>query len=271
MPPRKPPARPAARVPQGRHARTGPNARASGRHASPAPPAAPPGPSPAQQRAAARHAEWERRQRRENTRGQVRTVRRAAAVPARGAEIGREGIAKGGQHALMAEFLLFCGIVGLRAVADYVPGDQGQPTEGTSKGAITPRNSQLGPLPILAAGMVVFFVLSFLAARGGAWARIAAVSGLIIDTALLMKSLPELGTVSGAFSNVTQGQAAAAGGTPEVLPTPAGTVNPATDPGIYTAVPDATGLFPVITPNVPPVAQGAGQDPGVFTQPQTGA
>jgi hypothetical protein len=224
-------------------------------------------PSPAQQRAAARHGEWERRQRREQARGQVRTVRRAAAVPGRGAQIGREGIAKGGQHALMAEFLLFCGIVGLRAVADYVPGDQGQATEGTSKGAVTPRGQQLGPLPVLAAGMVVFFVLSFLAARGGAWAKVAAVSGLIIDTALLMKSLPELGTVSGAFGNLTQGQAAAAAGTPEVLPTPGGTVNPATDPGIFTQVPDATGIFPVITPNVPPVAQGAGQNPGVFTQP----
>ena len=168
----------------------------------------------------------------------------------------------------MAEFLLFCGIVGLRAVADYVPGDQGQPTEGTSKGAITPRGSQLGPLPILAAGLVVFFVLSFLAARGGAWARIAAVSGLIIDTALLMKSMPELATVSKAFENVTSGQTtAAAAGTAATLPTPGGTVNPATDPGVFTQVPDATGIFPAITPNVPPVAQGAGQNPSVFTQP----
>jgi len=168
----------------------------------------------------------------------------------------------------MAEFLLFCGIVGLRAVADYVPGDQGQPTEGTSKGAITPRGSQLGPLPVLAAGLVVFFVLSFLAARGGAWARIAAVSGLIIDTALLMKSLPELATVSKAFENVTSASStAAAAGTAATLPTPGGTVNPATDPGVFTQVPDATGIFPVITPNVPPVAQGAGQNPSVFTQP----
>ncbi len=169
----------------------------------------------------------------------------------------------------MAEFLLFCGIVGLRAVADYVPADQGQPTEGTSKGTITPRNTQLGPLSILAAGLVVFFVLSFLAARGGTWAKIAAAAGLIIDTTLLLKSLPELGTVSKAFEHVTA--PAAAAGQSEVLPTPAGTLNPATQPGIYTQLPDATGLFPVITPNIPPAAQGAGQNPGVFTQPQTGA
>src|SRR5271155_2510419 len=194
-------------------------------------------------------------------------ARRAVTAPvSAGNRAGRA--TKGGQHALMAEFLLFCGIVGLRAVADYVPGDQGQPTEGTSKGAITPRGSQLGPLPVLAAGLVVFFVLSFLAARGGAWARIAAVSGLIIDTALLMKSLPELATVSKSFENVTSASStAAAAGTAATLPTPGGTVNPATDPGVFTQVPDATGIFPVITPNVPPVAQGAGQNPSVFTQP----
>ena len=201
-------------------------------------------------------------------------ARRVVAAPvsagnrAGGGAVTRSGQrAKGGQHALMAEFLLFVGIVGLRTVADYVPGDQGQPTEGTTKGTVTPRNTQLGPLPVLAAGMVVFFVLSFLAARGGAWAKVAAVSGLIIDTALLMKSLPELGTVSKAFEHVT----APAAAQPEVLPTPGGTLNPATQPGVFTQIPDATGLFPVITPNLPPVAQGAGQNPNVFTQPQTGA
>jgi hypothetical protein len=182
--------------------------------------------------------------------------------------IAKRGIARGGQHALMAEFLLFAGIVGLRAVADYVPAEQGQPTEGTSKGAITPRTGQLGPLPVLAAGFVVFFVLSFLAARGGTWAKIAAAFGLVIDVALLMKSLPELDTVSKSFGNIGQPQTIPSA-TPgiEVLPTPGGTVNPATSPGIYTQIPDATGAFPVITPNLPPAAQGAGLNPAVFTQP----
>ena len=194
----------------------------------------------------------------------ARRLARAAAGTPRAVTV-----RKGGQHALMAEFLLFLGIVGMRAVADFVPGDQGQPTEGTSKGTVTPRSGQLGPLPILAAGFALFFVLSFLAARGGTWAKVAAAFGLVVDVALLMKSLPELNTVSQGFHNATaQGTAGQTAGSPETFPTPAGTINPATQPGIaFTQVPDATGIFPVITPNVPPVAQGAGQNPQQFTQP----
>jgi hypothetical protein len=201
------------------------------------------------------------------------TGRQAAAAGGRGAQRGyqagragtrvaRQGIARGGQHALMAEFILFCGIVGLRAVADYVPRN-----EGGDKGEIQPRAGQLGPLPILAAGFIVYFVLSFLAARGGTWAKAAAAFGLLIDLVLLMKSLPELGTVSQGFTNISQPQAASTGGTAEVLPTPSGTLNPQTSPGVFTQLPDATGLFPVITSNVPPAAQQAGQNPNVFTQP----
>jgi hypothetical protein len=115
-------------------------------------------------------------------------------------------VRKGGQHALMAEFLLFVGIVGMRAVADYVPHD-----EGTSKGEIQPTTGQLGPLPILAAGFVFFFILSFLAARGGTWARLAAIFGLIVDVALLMRSAPELETVAGSFGNIS-GQASTGSG-----------------------------------------------------------
>jgi hypothetical protein len=147
--------------------------------------------------------------------GAASTARRDVAPAARGAYRAGNRTAtfttqrKGGQHALMAEFLLFAGIVALRAIADYVPSGQGTTSEGTGKGSITPREGQLGPLPVLAAGFVVFFVLSFLAARGGTWARVAAVSGLIIDTALLMKSLPELGKVSQAFGTVSQSATAA--------------------------------------------------------------
>jgi hypothetical protein len=137
-------------------------------------------------------------------------------------------VRKGGQHALMAEFLVFLGIVSMRAIADYVPGSQGEATEGTTKGAVTPGTAaqqvkgtsqaaqqasaaQLGPLPILAAGFIIFFLLSFLAARGGTSARVASLAGLIIDVALLMKSIPELETVGGSFGNVRQAAQAQAG------------------------------------------------------------
>jgi hypothetical protein len=213
MPPRQP-----AGTAQGRHARTGPNAPARGRHASPAPasPPARPAPrpaSPAQQRAARRYADYERRQEQQR-RGQRRAVAgRAARVPGRGVRTLHQG-ARGGQHALMAEFLVFCGLVAMRAIADYVPSDQGTQTEGTAKGSITGLTlaqqqadeqhgkpaGQLGPLPVLAAGFVIFFVLSFLAARGGTWAKFAAAAGLVIDTALLLKSMPELHTVSQAYA-----------------------------------------------------------------------
>jgi len=133
----------------------------------------------------------------------VTRSRRAATTSAKAsgkaADIGRKGIAHGGQHALMAEFLLFCGIVGMRAIADYVPQD-----EGASKGKITPSPGQLGPLPILAGGFALFFVLSFMAARGGTWAKTAAIFGLIVDLTLLMRSGPELLTVSAAFPAATQ-------------------------------------------------------------------
>jgi hypothetical protein len=101
----------------------------------------------------------------------------------------------------MAEFIVFCTIVAMRAIADYVPS-----AGGTAKGTMTPPKGQLGPLPILAGGIVTFFVLSFLAARGGTAAKIAAAAGLIMDLALLLRSTAELSLVSGAFTTAT-GQA----------------------------------------------------------------
>jgi len=191
-----------------------PASRARGRHTTRSAPApAPARTTPAQQRAARRYADYERRQQQQR-RGQRRDVaRRAARVPGRGVRVLHQG-ARGGQHALMAEFLVFCGLVAMRAVADYVPSDQGQATEGTSAGSITGLTlaeqqaseqhgkpaGQLGPLPVLAAGFVIFFVLSFIAARGGRAAQFAAAAGAVIDVALLLKSMPELQTVSQAYA-----------------------------------------------------------------------
>jgi len=126
----------------------------------------------------------------------------------------------------MAEFLLFLAIVGMRAIADYVPQD-----EGASKGKITPSSGQLGPLPVLAGGFAAFFVLSFLAARGGTWAKVAAAFGLVIDVTLLMRSAGELETVSKSFGNVTSsGTAAAATAYPSTYVQPVGYEGTATIP-----------------------------------------
>jgi hypothetical protein len=95
------------------------------------------------------------------------------------------GVAQGGQHALAAELLLFVAIVGVRAVAQYGPADKKDlPAD------------QFGPLFILGNGFAVFFVLAFLAARGGTAARVAGVAGLVIDVALAMKSIPHLEAVA---------------------------------------------------------------------------
>ena len=188
-----------------------PAKRVPGRHRTPQPRQAGPGahrgqPSRAEQQAQRQQAaEDARLGREESTRN-----RRYRQAPGRVATA--VTVRRGGQHALMAEFLFFLGIVAMRAIADYVPADQGQPTEGTSKGTVTPQSGQLGPLPILAAGFVIFFLLSFMAARGGGAARVAAMAGLIIDLALLMKSIPELEKVSGSFGTV-RAQAQQAQGT----------------------------------------------------------
>lgn len=161
------------------------------------------GPSPREQEAEAR----ERRAHNKRQRQVVKTGVRAPGRLARAVTV-----RKGGQHALMAEFLGFLAIVTMRAIADYVPADQGQPTEGTSKGTVTPHGKQIGPLPTLAAGFVIFFILGFMAARGGTAARVAAVAGLIIDVVLLLNSMPELDTVSQSFGNA-RAQAQQATGT----------------------------------------------------------
>ena len=71
--------------------------------------------------------------------------------------------------------------MGVRAVAQYGPGDKKDLPAG-----------QYGPLFILGNGLAVFFVLSFMAARGGMAARLAGVAGLVLDLALLMKSASHL-------------------------------------------------------------------------------
>jgi hypothetical protein len=119
-------------------------------------------------------------------------TRRAARVAGAGhrqsgraTETIQAGLAQGGQHALAAELLLFVAIVGVRAVAQYGPADKSNLPEG-----------QFGPLFILGNGFAAFFVLAFLAARGGTAARLAAIGGLAIDIALLLNSIQHIEAVA---------------------------------------------------------------------------
>jgi hypothetical protein len=131
-------------------------------------------------------------------------ARRGESAPGRASAIGagaqhetgravatvQAGFAQGGQHALAAELLLFIGIVALRAVATYGPAPKG--------GKDLPAD-QYGPLFILGNGFAVFFVLAFLAARGGTSAKVAVAGGAIIDLALLMKSIPHIDQIAAVY------------------------------------------------------------------------
>lgn len=98
------------------------------------------------------------------------------------------GLSQGGQHALAAELLLFVAIVAVRAIATYGPAPV---VKGKTQAKSLP-SDQYGPLFILGNGFVIYFILAMLSARGGTWARLAAVGGLVVDVALLLKSIPHI-------------------------------------------------------------------------------
>jgi hypothetical protein len=97
---------------------------------------------------------------------------------------------------LTAELLAGAGIVALRTVGDYVPQQ-----DGTLKGVIAHPQGQLGPLPTLAGLIGTFFLLSFLAARGGTRAKVAVIAGGIVILVLAMHSTDEFKTVADTFSH----------------------------------------------------------------------
>lgn len=102
----------------------------------------------------------------------------------------------GARHMLVGELLLGVGIVGIRLVADYEP-----QSDGTMKGKIGHPKGQYGPFPILAGLLVTFFLLSFLAARGGTKAKVAVVGGGLVVLVLGMKSLDEFEKTSATFGS----------------------------------------------------------------------
>ena len=97
---------------------------------------------------------------------------------------------------LTAELLAGAGIVALRMVADYEP-----QADGTLKGKIGHPKGQYGPFPILAGLLGTFFLLSFLAARGGTKAKVAVIAGALIDLVLAMKSMDEVNKTAATFSH----------------------------------------------------------------------
>lgn len=115
------------------------------------------------------------------------------------------------EHALVAEFLIALVIISIRAVADYVPqGGGSEPgQEQPAKGA--------HPLTMLAATLIVYFVLALAARTHSFMSRAAVLFGLLMDLTLLTRSGPEMQIVANWFANrpnaasQTGGQGSASG------------------------------------------------------------
>lgn len=96
----------------------------------------------------------------------------------------------GYQHVLMGEMIAAFVIIGIRAIADYTPaGDLSSPgTESPKKGST--------PIVLITATLAIYFVLAFLATRGGWAARVSSAFGLLMIIALMINSEAELVNVS---------------------------------------------------------------------------
>lgn len=109
----------------------------------------------------------------------------------------------GYQHVLMGEMVVAFVIIGVRAVADYVPAGSAPGTESPKKGA--------SPIVLIVSTLAVYFVLSFLATRGGNAARVASAFGLLTIIALMINSAAELEQVAGWVENIGTNNAAQKG------------------------------------------------------------
>jgi hypothetical protein len=96
----------------------------------------------------------------------------------------------------MAEMIVALGIIGVRAVSDYVPaGDSHNP------GSEHPTKGQ-SPVVLITATLAVYFVLAFLATRGGWAAKSAAAFGLLMIAGLMINSEAELVDVANWIENI---------------------------------------------------------------------
>jgi hypothetical protein len=102
----------------------------------------------------------------------------------------------GYQHVLMGEMIVAFGIIGVRAIADYVPSD-----DYHSPGSETPTKGAT-PIVLITTTLVIYFVLSFLATRGGWAARVAAAFGLLMIAGLMINSESELSSVASWIENI---------------------------------------------------------------------
>jgi hypothetical protein len=101
-----------------------------------------------------------------------------------------------GKGMLTAELLVGFLIVLIRIVADF--------DSSTGKGNVLHPQGQYGPMPITAALILTFFMLSLLAMGGGTRAKIAVIFGATVVIALGLNSVTEFQTVSSTIGNIGQ-------------------------------------------------------------------
>ena len=102
-----------------------------------------------------------------------------------------------GKGTLAALLLVGFVIVAIRLVADSEVSDDGT----TVKAKVLHPAGELGPIPILAALIATFFVLSFVAIGGGLRAKLAVIMGGAVVLTLGVRSLNEIKFVGSTFGN----------------------------------------------------------------------
>jgi len=145
-----------------------------------------------------------------------------------------------GKGTLAALLLVGFVIVAIRLVADAEVSDDGT----TVKAKVLHPSGELGPIPILAALIATFFVLSFVAIGGGLRAKLAVIMAGAIILTLGVRSLNEIKFVGSTFGKIgTITAPAAAGqlgdiygnaGSAGAGSSLAGALNPLTNPNLGT-------------------------------------
>ena len=139
---------------------------------------------------------------------------------------------------LMAAFV----IVGIRVVGDFT---------GTEDGPVTGNvlhSGQLGPLPIMVGLVILFFVLSLVAAGGGTRAKLAVILGGATVLTLGVKSYRDIELVGQTFGRIGTIKAPAASGTETSAATAGAASSVATSPASATPATGTSGTPDLLTP-----------------------